>query len=368
MSKPDEKEELGKLREGIDAIDSEVLRLINERAKIAHRIGEIKQGVIYRPEREAQVLRRLAEENPGPLSAEAVQRISREIMSACLALEQPLRIAYLGPAGTYTESAAQKHFGSAPTLNPLPSIDDVFRAVEAGNVDYGVIPVENSTEGAVGRSLDLLLNASLQVCGEVHLPIHHNLMSKAAAPGEIKTVYAHAQSLGQCHEWLNRHLPNVPRIAVASNAEAARIVAGEPSSAAIAGDSAARLYALNILAASIEDNPDNTTRFLILADHDAGRSGKDKTSLVCSAQNRPGAVHDLLTPFARNNVSMTRFESRPASKGLRGVGLGGGKWEYVFYIDIEGHREDAAVAAALSELGAKASFVKVLGSYPVAPF
>ena len=362
MSKPDEKEELAKLRDGIDAIDDEVLRLINERAKIAHRIGEIKQGNIYRPEREAQVLRRLAENNPGPLSAEAVQRISREIMSACLALEQPLKIAYLGPAGTYTESAAIKHFGSAPACSPLASIDDVFRAVEAANVDYGVIPVENSTEGAVGRSLDLLLNTSLRICGEVHLPIHHNLMSRAAAIDGIRTVYAHAQSLGQCHEWLNRNLPNVPRVAVASNAEAARIAAGEPGSAAIAGDSAARLYELNILAANIEDSPDNTTRFLILADHDAGRSGKDKTSLVCSAQNRPGAVHELLTPFARNNVSMTRFESRPAK------GMGGGKWEYVFYVDIEGHREDAAVAAALTELGSKASFVKVLGSYPVAPY
>lgn len=362
MSKPDEKEELGKLRDGIDAIDSEVLRLINERAKIAHRIGEIKQGNIYRPEREAQVLRRLAEDNPGPLPAEAVQRISREIMSACLALEQPLRVAYLGPAGTYTESAAQKHFGSAPALTSLPSIDDVFRAVESGNVDYGVIPVENSTEGAVGRSLDLLLSTSLQVCGEVHLPIHHNLLSKSVAIAEIKAVYAHAQSLGQCHEWLNRNLPEVPRIAVTSNAEAARLVAGETGSAAIAGDSAARLYELNVLAASIEDNPDNTTRFLILADHDAGRSGKDKTSLVCSAQNRPGAVHDLLTPFAKNNVSMTRFESRPAK------GLGGGKWEYVFYVDIEGHREDAAVAAALGELASRASFVKILGSYPVAAY
>lgn len=361
MSKPDEKEELAKLRDGIDAIDDEVLRLINERAKIAHRIGEIKQGNIYRPEREAQVLRRLADSNLGPLSAAAVQRISREIMSACLALEQPLKIAYLGPAGTYTESAAQKHFGSAPTLNSLASIDDVFRAVESANVDYGVIPVENSTEGAVGRSLDLLLNSPLKICGEVHLPIHHNLMSKSAL-GEIKTVYAHAQSLGQCHEWLNRNLPNVPRIAVASNAEAARIVANEPGSASIAGESAARLYELNILASSIEDNPDNTTRFLILADHDSGRSGKDKTSLVCSAQNKPGAVHDLLTPFAKNNVSMTRFESRPAK------GLGGGKWEYVFYVDIEGHREDAAVTAALNELGGKASFVKILGSYPVAPY
>ena len=357
-----EKEELSKLREGIDRIDDEVLRLINERAQIAHRIGEIKQGNIYRPEREAQVLRRLADNNPGPLPAEAVQRISREIMSACLALEQPLKIAYLGPAGTYTESAAQKHFGSAPGFNPLASIDDVFRAVEAANVDYGVIPVENSTEGAVGRSLDLLLNASLKICGEVHLPIHHNLMTLATSLSEVGKVYAHAQSLGQCHEWLNRYLPSVPRIAVASNAEAARMAALEAGTAAIAGESAARLYALNILASNIEDDANNTTRFLILADHDAGPSGKDKTSLVCSAQNRPGAVHELLTPFASNNVSMTRFESRPAR------GMGGGKWEYVFYVDIEGHREDAKVAAALLELGSKASFVKVLGSYPVAPY
>ncbi len=357
-----EKEELSKLREGIDRIDDEVLRLINERAQIAHRIGEIKQGNIYRPEREAQVLRRLADNNPGPLPAEAVQRISREIMSACLALEQPLKIAYLGPAGTYTESAAQKHFVSAPGFNPLASIDDVFRAVEAANVDYGVIPVENSTEGAVGRSLDLLLNASLKICGEVHLPIHHNLMTLATSLSEVGKVYAHAQSLGQCHEWLNRYLPSVPRIAVASNAEAARMAALEAGTAAIAGESAARLYALNILASNIEDDANNTTRFLILADHDAGPSGKDKTSLVCSAQNRPGAVHELLTPFASNNVSMTRFESRPAR------GMGGGKWEYVFYVDIEGHREDAKVAAALLELGSKASFVKVLGSYPVAPY
>ncbi|HTH95074.1 MAG TPA: prephenate dehydratase [Rhodocyclaceae bacterium] len=357
-----EKEELAKLRVGIDAIDDEVLRLINERAKIAHRIGEIKQGPLYRPEREAQVLRRLADNNPGPLPADAVQRISREIMSACLALEQPLAIAYLGPAGTYTESAAQKHFGGAPNFNSLASIDDVFRAVEAGNVNYGVIPVENSTEGAVGRSLDLLLNSSLQICGEVHLPIHHNLLGKSAL-ADVGKVYAHAQALGQCHEWLNRHLPHVERIAVASNAEAARMVAENAGEiAAIAGDAAAKLYGLNILATNIEDNPDNTTRFLVLSGHDAGPSGKDKTSLVCSAQHRPGAVHELLTPFAQNKVSMTRFESRPAK------GLGGGKWEYVFYIDIEGHRTDAPVAAALADLNGRASFVKILGSYPVAPF
>ncbi|QDX81301.1 chorismate mutase [Denitratisoma sp. DHT3] len=358
----DEQEELGRLRDGIDRIDAEVLRLISERARLAHRIGEIKQGVIYRPEREAQILRGIAERNPGPLSGATVQYLFREIMSACLALEQPLAIAYLGPAGTYSESAAKKHFGAAPGFSPCAAIDDVFRAVEAGNADYGVVPVENSSEGAVGRSLDLLLLSPLRICGEVLLPIHHNLMSRATAVAAVKTIYSHAQSLGQCHEWLNRNLPQVPRVAVASNAEAARLAAAEPDSAAIAGEAAASLYDLPILAANIEDDPNNTTRFVVVAHHDAGPSGHDRTSLVCSAQNRPGAVHELLGAFARHGVSMSRFESRPAR------GLGGSPWEYVFYVDLEGHRLDAPLAAALAELRACAGFVKELGSYPRAAF
>ena len=353
-----EEEELGTLRAGIDGIDVELLRLINERAKLARRIGEIKHGNIYRPEREAQVLRRVAERNPGPLPDAAAQRIVREIMSACLALEQPLSVAYLGPAGTYSEAAARKHFGGAPTLLPSAAIDDVFRAVESGNAHYGVVPIENSTEGAIGRSLDLLLSSSLMICGEVNLPIHHNLMSTAADLGEVKRIYSHAQSLAQCHEWLNRNLPNVPRVAVASNAEAARLAAAEPGSAAVAGEAAAALYELPILAASIEDDPNNTTRFVVLSAHDADMSGIDRTSLICSAQNRPGAIHHLLAPFAENAVSMTRLESRPAK------GLGGSRWEYVFYIDVEGHRNDAPVAAALEELRRRAGFVKELGSYP----
>ncbi len=357
-----EEEELGKLRVGIDAIDTELLRLISERAKLAQRVGEIKHGNIYRPEREAQVLRRVAEKNPGPLPAPAMQRIVREIMSACLALEQPLTVAYLGPAGTYSEAAARKHFGGAPTLLPGAAIDDVFRAVESGNAHYGVVPVENSTEGAVGRSLDLLLSSPLQICGEVNLPIHHNLMSKAGALGDIQRIYSHAQSLAQCHEWLNRNLPNVPRVSVASNAEAARLAASEAGAAAIAGESAATLYELTILAASIEDDPNNTTRFVVVAEHDAASSGADKTSLVCSAQNRPGAVHHLLAPFADNGVSMSRLESRPAK------GFGGSRWEYVFYIDIDGHRSEPAVAAALEALKHRAGFVKELGSYPKAVY
>lgn len=358
----DDSQELGKLREGIDEIDGELLRLINERAKLAHRIGEIKQGNIYRPEREAQVLRRVAERNPGPLSAIAAQRIVREVMSACLALEQPLTIAYLGPAGTYSEAAARKHFGGAPTLQPCPAIDDVFRTIESGNAHYGVVPIENSTEGAIGRSLDLLLSSPLKICGEINLPIHHNLMGKCAALGDVTRIYSHAQSLAQCHEWLNRNLPQVPRVPVASNAEAARLAAAEAGAVAIAGDAAAELYALNILAASIEDDPNNTTRFVIIADHDAGPSGSDRTSLVCSAQNRPGAVYQLLAPFADNGVSMSRLESRPAR------GFGGSRWEYVFYIDIEGHRSEAAVARALEELRHRAGFVKELGSYPKAVY
>jgi chorismate mutase/prephenate dehydratase len=356
-----QQEELLRLRTGIDNIDTEVLRLINERAKLAHRIGEIKHGVVYRPEREAQVLRRLADANPGPLSNEAVQRISREIMSACLALEQPLKVAYLGPAGTFSESAARKHFGSAPSLQPAAAIDDVFRAVEAGNTDYAVVPVENSTEGAIGRTLDLLLSSSWKICGEVNLRIQQNLMSRAGSLDGIKRLYSHAQSLAQCHEWLNRNLTHVPRTPVASNAEAARMAAEDPESAAIAGEAASRVYGLDILAASIEDDPNNTTRFLVLARHDSGPSGKDKTSLVCSAQNKPGAVHDLLVPLSNHGVSMSKFESRPAR------GMGGGRWEYIFFIDVEGHQKDDAVSRALNDLAARAGFVKILGSYPAAP-
>lgn len=350
-------DELLNLRNQIDRLDEEILARLSERARCAQRVGEIKDGNIYRPEREAQVLRRLADVNPGPLPDTAVQRIFREIMSACLALEQPLKIAYLGPAGTFSESASRKHFGAAPSFLPLASIDEVFREVEVGNVDYGVVPVENSTEGAVGGTLDLLLAAPLQVCGEVKLRVHQHLLSRADGIGAAKRLYSHAQSLAQCHEWLNRQLPNLPRVPVSSNAEAARLAGEDPESCAIAGEAAAELYGLKVLASNIEDDPNNTTRFLVISGHDAGPSGKDKTSLVCSAPNRPGAMHALLEPLARHGVSMTKLQSRPARGGL---------WEYVFYIDIDGHQQDAPVAAALKELAARAAFVKILGSYPAA--
>ena len=351
-------DELLKLRNEIDRIDEEILARLAERARCAQRVGEIKRGVMYyRPEREAQVLRRLAELNPGPLSSDAVKTIFREVMSACLGLEQPLRVAYLGPAGTFSESASRKHFGSAPNFLAMAAIDDVFRAVEAGNADYGVVPVENSTEGAVGGTLDLLLANPLKVCGEVRLRIHQQLMSRAEGIGAARRIYSHAQSLAQCHEWLNRNLPHLPRIPVASNAEAARRASEEPGTAAVAGDRAAEHYGLAILAPNIEDEPNNTTRFLILGDYEPGPSGRDRTSLVLSARNRAGAVYEMLTPFATRGVSMTKFESRPSKVAL---------WEYLFFVDIEGHRDDTNVAAALEEVGRIAGYLKVLGSYPMA--
>lgn len=353
-------EELKRHRTRIDAIDSEILKLVNERGQHAQAIGHLKNGVgIYRPDREAQVLRRLMADNPGPINNDAIARLFREIMSICLALEKPLDIAFLGPAGTFSQQAAAKQFGQSAHLVDCASIDEVFRSVEAGSVDYGVVPVENSTEGAVGRTLDLLLATPLRICGEVTLPIHHFLLSRAEDLSAIQRVYSHVQSLGQCRGWLDQHLPQATRIQVVSNAEAARLASEDDNAAAIAGELAATLYQLNALARNIEDVPSNTTRFLVMGHHDAGPSGRDKTSLVLSTHNRPGAMHDLLTPLADNGVSMTKLESRPAKINL---------WEYVFYIDLEGHAEDASVKAALDALRQQTAFLKVLGSYPVAAF
>ncbi|OWY40217.1 chorismate mutase [Xenophilus sp. AP218F] len=346
-------------RDAIDAIDVEILNLLNRRASHAREIGEIKGGgVIYRPEREAQVLRRLKDLNPGPLPGESVARLFREVMSECLALEKPLSIAYLGPEGTFSQLAAIKHFGHAARAVACSSIDEAFRLVESRALDYVVAPVENSTEGAVGRTLDLMVSSPLKICGEVVLRIHHHLLRKREEMAGIRRVYAHAQALAQCHEWLNKNLPaDVERVSVASNAEAARLAAEDESAAAIAGQAAAERYALAKLAENVEDEPNNTTRFLVLGLQDVGPSGSDKTSIVVSAPNRPGAVHQLLAPVAANGVSMSKFESRPSRAGL---------WDYVFFIDLEGHRNDASVQSALQGLGERTSFVKVLGSYPVA--
>ena len=351
-------DKLKSLREKIDAVDARLVKLLAERGRIVEQVGRVKQGVgVYRPDREAEVLRRVADLNPGPLPDEALQRIFTEIMSACRALEDSMTVAFLGPEGTYSQEAAIKHFGGMVPLAPCASIDEAFRRVESDGVGYAVVPVENSTEGAVGRTLDLLLATPSRVCGEVMLRIRQCLMSKAKSLGAIRKVYSHTQSLAQCQQWLARHLPQVETVAVVSNAEAAKLAAKERGAAAIASRTAAALYGLDILARNIEDEARNTTRFLVMAHDDAPPTGKDKTSLILATRNVPGAIHDLLTPLAQNRVSMTKLESRPARTGL---------WEYVFYVDIEGHTRDANVARALAELERKASMFKNLGSYPAA--
>ena len=356
--KPEPAADLVGHRAAIDALDQEILARLNDRARHAQAIGALKgDGGAYRPGRETQVLAGLHERNAGPLPDAAVTGVFREIMSACRALEQTMRIAYLGPAGTFSHAAVARHFGSFVDAVPFPTFDDIFRSVASGQTDYAVVPVENSTEGAIGRTLDLMCTTDLAICGEVKLRVAQNLLTNAAGMADVTKVYSHGQSLAQCVQWLAQHLPAVPRIAVASNAEAARLAAAEPGAAAIAGENAGAIYGLATLAPHIEDEPNNTTRFWVLGRQQAAPSGNDQTSLVMSCPNRPGAVYELLEPLARHGVSMSRFESRPARTGL---------WEYLFFVDLVGHRADPPVAAALAELARKAPFLKLLGSYPAA--
>lgn len=348
-------------RDAIDAIDREILARLNERATHARAIGGLKAdsgGPAWRPEREAEVLARLTAGNSGPLTDEQVVGVFRRVMSACLALEQRLRIAYLGPAGTFSHAAVLRQFGEHVDALPCVTIDEIFRVGEGGRADYAVVPVENSTEGAVGRTLDLMCTTELSICGEIKLRVQQNLLSNAAALDGVFRVYSHPQSLAQCSQWLARRLPAAQCVPVSSNAEAARVAAGEEGAAAIAGEVAASIYGLTVLASHIEDEPNNSTRFWVLGRQSVPASGHDKTSLVMSAPNRPGAVHALLAPFATHGVSMTRFESRPARTGL---------WEYLFFVDLAGHRDDPPVAAALRELATAAPFLRLLGSYPAAP-
>ncbi|MEQ1526048.1 MAG: prephenate dehydratase [Gallionella sp.] len=353
-------DQLKKLREQIDGLDDQLLQLLNQRAGLAQQIGHLKEdGTVLRPEREAQVLLRLQANNNGPLSNAAVTQLFTEVMSQCRALEAQMSVAFLGPMGTYSEAAVIKRFGSAAMRVASTSIDEVFRATEGGAVNFGIVPVENSTEGAIGRTLDLLTGSQLRICGEVLLPIHHCFLVQPGPmfDGRIQQIVAHPQALAQCQGWLNANFPNAARIPVASNAEGAHLAAQDASKAAVAGDQAAGLFGLDIWAHNIEDDPRNTTRFLVIGNQDVAPSGRDKTSIVMAAPNRPGAVHDLLTPLAKHGVSMTKLESRPARSGL---------WEYLFYLDIEGHQLDAPVAAALAELKQQAAAFKILGAYPVA--
>lgn len=357
-----EEDQLGQIRDRIDAIDQQIHDLLNQRAEAAKEVARIKlaadpQAIFYRPEREAQVLRAVKERNPGPLDDEEVARLFREIMSACLALERPLRVAYLGPAGTFTQAAALKHFGHSVRTESMSSISDVFQEVETEAADYGVVPVENSTEGVINHTLDMFLKSPLQICGEVSLRIHHNLLGEGQPLDQLRTVYSHQQSLAQCRGWLDRHLPFVERVAVGSNAEAAKLAAASGHAAAIASSTAAELYGLDTLASNIEDEPGNTTRFLVIGRHVTLSSGKDKTSLLLSTRNEAGGLYHLLKPLADHGVSMSRIESRPSRRG---------NWDYVFFIDLVGHRNDPQLAEALEELRGIAGMYKELGSYPQA--
>ena len=360
---PTPERELLALREQIDAVDRELLALLNRRASLALAVGEIKKregSVVFRPEREAQVIDGLKAVNPGPLGTGSIAPIWREIMSACRALETPTRVAYLGPAGTFSEQAALGFFGSSLTKVPCASIDEVFRTTTAGAADFGVVPVENSTEGVVARSLDLFLHTPLFIIGETSLFVRHNLLRRTDSLDGISAVLAHPQALAQCHGWLANHLPNAERRPVASNAEGARLASLDATLAAIASERAASEYGLHAVAPAIQDDPHNRTRFAIVTHplrHPSPQaSGHDCTSLVVSVTNRPGAVHDMLVPLKTHGVSMSRFESRPARSG---------QWEYYFYIDVQGHPAEPHVAAALTELRAACAFFKVLGTYPI---
>jgi chorismate mutase/prephenate dehydratase len=361
----DELISLESIRERIDAVDRRIHELLNERAECAQLVGKSKRSAglgtvdFYRPEREAQVLRQAVARNKGPLRNEEIARLFREIMSACLAQQEPLKIAFLGPEGTFSQQAVLKHFGHSVHALPLTSIGEVFEEVQAGRADFGVVPVENSTEGTINNTLDMFLSSPLKICGEVELRIHQHLMGHMRGLDKIVRLCSHQQSLAQCRHWLDEHLPGIERVPVSSNAEAARRARDEDGSAAIAGMAAAEVYGLNVIVPDIEDAPDNTTRFLVVGRKLFSPSGNDKTTVLVSAgdTHAPGALYRLLGSFAQNSVSMTRIESRPSRRR---------KWDYVFFIDMVGHADEPPLKNTLEELKREASLFRVLGSYPCA--
>ncbi len=354
---------LYELRTQIDALDQDLLALINRRATLAHEVGEVKRGegsAVFRPERETQVINSLQSVNPGPIKRDSIAYIWREVMSACRALEANQRVAYLGPNGTFSEQAALQFFGSSIERMPCSNLDEVFRATAAGSAEFGVVPMENSTEGVISRSLDLFLTSPLHVIGETSLLVRHNLLRLSDSLEGITAVYAHPQALAQCQHWLNMNMPNAERHAASSNAEGARLAATNPAWAAIASERAGSEFGLHIASHAIQDDAFNRTRFAVVCLPQTlpapPASGHDCISLIVSVPNRPGAVHDLLVPLKNHGVSMTRFESRPARSG---------QWDYYFYLDIQGHLSQAHVSTALNELKALCAFYKVLGNYPV---
>ncbi|MCS3808792.1 prephenate dehydratase [Xanthomonas sp. 4461] len=354
---------LADVRAKIDEIDRNIQALIAERANFAHQVGKAKGKLAaavdyYRPEREAQVLRMVVDRNEGPLSDEVLVHVYREIMSACLAQQEPLKIGYLGPEGTFSQQAVLKHFGRSAVGLPMATIEEVFQEVEAGNADFGVVPVENSGQGTIQVTLDMFLTSNLKICGEVELRVHQYLLSRNGRLEDIERIYAHSQSFAQTAGWLRSHLPKVEKIAVSSNAEGARRARNAEDAAAIGGESAAHVYGLKkVIMKSIEDDDDNTTRFLVIGRQIFPTSGHDRTSVLVFIHDKPGALFDVLSPFARHGISMNRIESRPSHQA---------KWEYGFFIDLAGHVEDEAMKQALAELEAHSAQIKVLGSYPVA--
>lgn len=356
------KGDLGAVREQIDGIDREIQALIAERALWARQVGKAKGKLAaavdyYRPEREAQVLRRVVDRNEGPLSDEVLVRLFREIMSACLAQQEPLKIGYLGPEGTFSQQAVHKHFGHSAKGLPMASVEEVFDEVAAGHADFGVVPVENSGQGTIQSTLDLFLSSPLKICGEVELRVHQYLLSRTGRIEDVERVYSHGLSLAQCKGWLRQHLPDSEKHAVASNAEAARRARNADDAAAIAGENAAHVYGLKVVAGPLEDRDDNTTRFLVIGRASFPPSGNDRTSLLVFIRDQPGALYQILEPLARRGISMNRIESRPAHGAL---------WQYAFFIEVSGHAGESPLLDALGEIDSFAGEIRVLGSYPVA--
>jgi len=355
-------EDIKKIRKKIDSLDEEILVLLNKRAQEAINISKEKQKSenadnFYNPEREAKVIRRIQELNDGPLTNKNILKLYREIMSVCLSLEEPLRVSYLGPKGTYTQLATQNHFGKSVLSMPEASVEEVFASVEKRDSHYGVVPVENSSQGIVSSTLDMFMKSSLRISGEIEILINHNILSNSKKLSDIEKIYAHPQSFAQCKEWLEKNVPNSKKISSTSNAEAALIASSENNSAAIASEVAAEIYKLRVLSKNVEDNHNNSTRFLVIGDRDTEPSGNDKTSIIVSTKNDSGALYGLLEPLSKHNVSMTRIESRPSKHN---------NWEYLFYLDLDGHIQDEPLRKANNEIKKQASLYRFLGSYPAA--
>jgi chorismate mutase/prephenate dehydratase len=350
--------DLQNLRKKIDALDAKIVELLNQRAQVTLSIGQHKlknKASIYAPAREKQVLDRIKTLSKGPLNKQGLEAIYREIMSASLALEKPLHIAYLGPEATFSHLAALKRFGSMVEYVACENVSEIFSKVEHGECDYGVVPIENSIEGVVTHTIDLLVDSELKICSQILLDISHNLMAKCPL-NKVKEVYTHSQILGQCRQWLLRNMPGVDLIATSSSTKAAQIASKKKNAACIGSEIAASLYGLSILKKNIQDNAHNITRFLVLSNSNVPQTGKDRTSLVFSIKDKVGALHAMLTPFDRNKINLTKIESRPSKKKA---------WDYYFFIDLEGHQDDPHVKRALNQLEGMCKFMKILGSYPV---